>query len=173
MSPALEPPSTQTSPLMEDVSIGPSKAAGRKKVPTGTRKNVTPESLIPIDAPTQPRNYIAPSSTSRKAVPAVFARKRARSAALGLDEEDELAGSDVAGEAPANSQEAAAIEAKRRQNTLAARRSRKRKLEYQRELEEGLEATRRERDMWKERSMMLRVRLMQLGQPDPFMNMPE
>ncbi|KAL5512753.1 hypothetical protein ACEPAG_3019 [Sanghuangporus baumii] len=172
-TPALEPPSTQTSPLINDVSTNSSNldvAGRRKKVPTGTRKNVTPESLIPVDAPTQVRNYTAPSATSRKPVPAAWARKRARSAAF--DEEDELAGSDGGNiEAPLNDVEAEAIAAKRRQNTLAARRSRKRKLEYQRELEDGIESARRERDMWKERAMMLRTLLIQHGQPDPFMDM--
>ncbi|OCB89098.1 hypothetical protein A7U60_g3782 [Sanghuangporus baumii] len=171
-TPALEPSSTQTSPLINDVSNSANlNATGRrKKTPTGTRKNITPESLIPVDAPTQVRNYTAPSATSRKPVPAVWARKRARSVAF--DEEDELAGSDAGNiEAPLNDAEAEAIAAKRRQNTLAARRSRKRKLEYQRELEEGIESARRERDMWKERAMMLRTLLMQHGQPDPFVDM--
>lgn len=173
--PTLEVPSTQTSPLMNDVStvdepVDENTIGRRKKVPTGTRKNITPETLIPFDAPTQARNYSAPSATSRKEIPAVFARKRARSAAF--DEEDELAGSDGgSAEAPLNSSEADAIAAKRRQNTLAARRSRRRKLEHQQQLEERVVSAERERDMWKERAMMMRNLLVQGGQPDPFMNM--
>jgi hypothetical protein len=121
----------------------------RKSAATGTRKNVTPETLVPIDAPTQPRNYVTPSATSRKEVPAVFARKRARSQAFG-DEEDQL--DDEIVTLPPNPTEQELIEAKRRQNTIAARRSRKRKLEYQRELEDAVETLREEKDMWKTRA---------------------
>ncbi|KAG9023873.1 hypothetical protein FRB95_012382 [Tulasnella sp. JGI-2019a] len=45
-----------------------------------------------------------------------------------------------------------AIEAKRRQNTLAARRSRQRKLDYVRNLEELLAAMTKERNLWKARA---------------------
>jgi hypothetical protein len=121
----------------------------RKTVVTGTRKNITPEALVPVDAPTQQRKYLTPSATSRKAIPAVFARKRARTAAFG-DEQDEL-NEDVSITPSMTEQEQ--IEAKRRQNTVAARRSRKRKLEYQRELEESVERYKRESEVWKSRAM--------------------
>lgn len=121
----------------------------RKIAVTGTRKNITPEALVPIDAPTQQRKYLTPSATSRKEVPAVFARKRARTAAFG-DEQDEL-NEDVIITPSMSEQEQ--IEAKRRQNTIAARRSRKRKLEYQRELEESVEQYKRESEIWKARAM--------------------
>ncbi|KAG2138606.1 uncharacterized protein EDB93DRAFT_1242082 [Suillus bovinus] len=121
----------------------------RKVSVTGTRKNLTPEALVPIDAPTQQRKYLTPSATSRKEVPAVFARKRARVTAFG-DEQDELT-EDVRIVPSMTEQEQ--IEAKRRQNTIAARRSRKRKLEYQRELEESIEQYKRESEIWKSRAM--------------------
>lgn len=121
----------------------------RRPSATGTRKNITPESLVPVDAPTQQRKYLTPSATSRKEVPAVFARKRARTAAFG-DEQDEL-NEDVLITPSMTEQEQ--IEAKRRQNTIAARRSRKRKLEYQRELEESVEQYKRESEIWKARAM--------------------
>lgn len=121
----------------------------RKVSVTGTRKNITPEALVPIDAPTQQRKYLTPSATSRKEVPAVFARKRARTAAFG-DEQDELT-EDVRILPSMTEQEQ--IEAKRRQNTVAARRSRKRKLEYQRELEESVEQYKRESEIWKSKAM--------------------
>jgi len=60
----------------------------------------------------------------------VFAKKYTRSQTSG--EEDQLAD-----DLPPSTNEHDAIEAKRRQNTLAARRSRKRKLEYQREQLKG------------------------------------
>lgn len=127
----------------------PTPASRRKNEPTGTRKNITPASLVPYDAPIQTRKYVTPSSTSRKEVPAVFAKKRSRTQAFG-DDEDQLA-EDSPLLAP---EDLDAIEAKRRQNTLAARRSRKRKLEYQRELEEGLEREREEKESWKTRALM-------------------
>ena len=128
----------------------PLPASRRKNTATGTRKNVTPENLVPIDAPTQPRKYATPSATSRKDVPATFARKRARSQAFG-DEQDEL--EEDTYKLPPNPTEQELIEAKRRQNTIAARRSRKRKLEYQRELEDQVEVLKHERDEWKMRAL--------------------
>jgi len=136
-----------------------------KKGPTGTRKNITPEALVPLEAPTQPRNYLAPSSTSRKELPAVFAKKRARSMAFG-DEEDEL--EEEAANGTPTGTEADAIAAKRRQNTLAARRSRKRKLEYQRDLEEALEAERTGKELWRGRAMFYEAHMQALGVQVPY-----
>jgi hypothetical protein len=145
-------------------SSKPLPTSRRKVTATGTRKNVTPETLVPVDAPTQPRKYITPSSTSRKEVPAVFARKRARSQAFG-DEEDQL--EDELYTLPPNPTEQELIEAKRRQNTIAARRSRKRKLEYQRELEDSVEAMKEERDQWKSRALTCSALLKSHGLESP------
>ncbi|KZT23411.1 hypothetical protein NEOLEDRAFT_1096099 [Neolentinus lepideus HHB14362 ss-1] len=150
------PPSSESTPALE--------ASTRKSRPTGTRKNIMPAALVPIDAPTQKRTYYTPSVTSRKEVPAVFARKRARSAAFG-EEEDQLA--DGAGATGLTMSEQEAIEAKRRQNTLAARRSRKRKLEYQRQLEEEVEKEKQEKEMWKTRALTMRSMLVQNGMSAP------
>ncbi|KAH9949805.1 hypothetical protein B0H21DRAFT_726048 [Amylocystis lapponica] len=146
-TPALDPASLGPSPRLHSVAPPNSASGRRKKEPTGTRKNVTPETLVPYDAPIQTRKYVTPSATSRKEVPAVFAKKRSRSQAFG-DEEDQLLDRDSL--APSDVD---AIEAKRRQNTLAARRSRKRKLEYQRELEQGLEQEKEEKEMWKSKAV--------------------
>ena len=161
---ALDTPSLRPSPEAPDsptVSVSPASTGGRgkkstgkqttktprrKSVPTGTRKNVTPESLIPVDAPIQTRKYVSESATSRKELPAVFARKRKRASADLDDDEDLLA-------APPSTNELSAIEAKRRQNTLAARRSRKRKLEHQREMECVIDNERAEKDAWKQRAL--------------------
>lgn len=116
----------------------------RDGVTTDTRVNITPKKLVAIDDPIQPRKYITPSVTSRKDVPA-FARKRSRSQAFG-DEEDQLDKETI--QLPTNPVPQELIEAKRRQNTIAARRSRQRKLEYQRELENQVEILKRERDEW-------------------------
>jgi hypothetical protein len=120
--------------------------------PTGTRKNLTPEALIPLDAPVQPRNYLTPSATSRKELP----RKRARTEALGDDDE---VNKDVG--------ELDSVAAKRLQNTLAARRSRKRKLEHQLELEISLEQEKQQKEQWRSRAMTLEALLLSHGIPVP------
>ncbi|EKM52068.1 uncharacterized protein PHACADRAFT_262523 [Phanerochaete carnosa HHB-10118-sp] len=155
-TPALDPTSLQTSPLATPITPSldtPVSAPRRKNAPTGTRKNITPEALVPVDAPIQTRNYATPSATSRKAVPAGFAKKRALSQAF--DEED--------GESLLDPNDLDAIEAKRRQNTLAARRSRRRKLEYQRELETSLDQLTDEKDQWKRRAEALEAVLRSHG----------
>ena len=131
-----------------DRQVAPLPSAKRKSNATGTRKNILPDSLVPVDAPTQSRKYLTPSTTSRKELPATWRRKRLRTAGPGI-EEDELV---EEGLTPTLSEQEQ-IEAKRRQNTIAARRSRKRKLEYQRELEQTLEQYKRESEMWKQRAM--------------------
>lgn len=118
----------------------PGTPTTRKSGPNGFRKGATPNTLVPLDAPTQVRQYLSDSKTARKEVPAAFqnkARKRQR--------EDMLADDDV----PEDLQDA--IQAKRRLNTLAARRSRARKaqtaMENERrieELEEQIHALRHE-----------------------------
>lgn len=159
-TPALDPSSLQTSPLATPMTPSidtpaPAPYPRRRNAPTGTRKNITPEALVPYDAPIQPRNYVTPSSTSRKAVPAAFAKKRARSQAFDDDE--------LADDAPVDPNDLDAIEAKRRQNTLAARRSRKRKLEYQRQLEDNVERLSDEKEAWKRRAEALEAVLRSHG----------
>jgi hypothetical protein len=123
-------------------------------LPTGTRKNLTPDALIPLDAPVQSRNYLTPSATSRKEPP----RKRSRTEALG-DDDDEEANKDVGG--------LDSIAAKRLQNTLAARRSRRRKLEHQLELETNLEREKQLKEQWRSRAMTLEALLLSHGIPVP------
>lgn len=160
-TPALDPTSLHPSPRITTAAPPATPAPTRRRnVPTGTRKNISPQSLVPIDAPIQPRKYVTPSATSRKDVPAVFAKKRARSQAFG--EEDERVD---AAELPES--DLAAIDAKRLQNTLAARRSRKRKLEYQRELELSVEHERAQKEMWRARADMLEALLRQHGHDVP------
>ncbi|KAI0647897.1 hypothetical protein C8Q79DRAFT_1117340 [Trametes meyenii] len=162
-----------TTPSLDPTSLHPSPRTGtlptpstpgrrpRKNAPTGTRKNITPDALVSLDAPIQPRKYVVPSSTSRKEVPTAFLKKkRARSQAFG--EEDELE-DDIA----IDQNDLDAIEAKRRQNTLAARRSRKRKLEYQRELEASIERERDEKESWKRRAAVLQALLESHGHEVP------
>lgn len=157
-TPAIDSISLQASPLHIDSSS--LLQTSRKNVPTGTRKNITPQSLVPFDAPIQTRKYRLPSSTSRKELPATFARKRARTQGPGEDD----------GEPGPTLSEEDAIKNKRLQNTLAARRSRKRKLEYQRELEDAIEAERKEKEMWRARALVLEALLHDKGHEVPRMS---
>ena len=161
-TPSLDPTSLHPSPRSAAVAAPPTPGRRpRKSLPTGTRKNITPDALVDIDAPIQKRTYVTPSSTSRKDVPAAWLKKkRARSQAFG--EEDELE-EDLA----VGPNDLDAIEAKRRQNTLAARRSRKRKLEYQRELEMSIEREKEEKEMWRQRAMLYQAVLESHGHEVP------
>lgn len=131
--------------------------APRRRVSGGIRK-ASPESLIPLDAPTQSRRYVTPSSTSRKEIPAFFQKMR-NNTPPSDEEEDELTE-----EPPAsNATDQEKIEWKRRQNTLAARRSRKRKMQNVQRLEETVERLTREREIWKTRALTLKQLLISHG----------
>jgi len=100
--------------------------------------------LIPLDAPTQPRTYLAPSSTAPKDLPhnafAVTGKKRSH---------DELAASsndDQPSEDPSDEKER--LEAKRRKNALSARKSRQLKKETKESLEAEVARLTQERDHW-------------------------
>jgi hypothetical protein len=83
-------------------------------------------------------------------MPTVFARKRARQQMLEGDE-DEL---ELEALKP-NATELEQIEWKRRQNTLAARKSRKRKLLHQQDLENQVVELTNDREKWKQRALTL------------------
>lgn len=167
-TPALDPsslfePQAEISSACPRQSSTPPPPPRRKATATGTRKDITPDALVDIDAPTQARTYVTPSATSRKELPAIFARKRAR--AVAFDDDDEL--DDDLYTLPPNPTEAQLIAAKRRQNTIAARRSRKRKLEYQRELEDTNKQLMQEADRWKARALTCEALLKHHGLPVP------
>jgi len=148
--PSPAPVATPASPVS---SSSPHNAAKRvaRTAPTGTRRNVTPSTLLPPEAPTQTRNYLTPSTTSRKMIPAAF-QARAVNHKRERDEEEE--------EEDFSDSLLGAIEAKRRQNTVAARKSRQRKVEHLRNLEESVDRLRSELDeaiangeQWKARAL--------------------
>ncbi|KAJ6453104.1 hypothetical protein C8R45DRAFT_1039623 [Mycena sanguinolenta] len=143
----------------------PATRARRRSNVTGTRKNLTVAALIPIDAPTQRRTYVTPSATSRKAVPDAIVKKRLHSVAFSDDRdtfEEEL------GALSPTASEAEIIEYKRRQNTLAARKSRKRKLEHQQALETEVAGLKQQVTMWRERAVMAQELLRGSGVHLPF-----
>jgi len=165
MTPSLDyvdPASLDTSPLIA-AEANPSAAGPRRKsYATGTRKNLTVDSMVPLDAPTQPRTYLYPSSTSRKEVPAIIAKKRARSQALGDDDDDFREAPP-----PPTASEQEIIAWKRRQNTLAARKSRQRKLLHTQDLERQVEKQTRESEKWRVRTEMMQQLLSAHGIPVP------
>jgi hypothetical protein len=146
-----------TSLLPPTPSSRSTKPLPSRRTPNGTRRNITPSALISDDAPTQTRKYTGPSATSRKEVPLVFARKRAAQAVI-EDDDDDLP------DLPPNASEKEQIEWKRRQNTIAARKSRKRKLEHLQYLEGEVERLKRDRDVWRVRAVTLRGVLRGQGQ---------
>ncbi|KAG8725782.1 hypothetical protein FRC12_024038 [Ceratobasidium sp. 428] len=150
--------SPQASPLFPSENSVPSRPAagghrsvsdpvGKRVQPTGHRKNLAPEQLLPVDAPTQTRNYYGPSATSRKVLPAGFEERRAKIVAKrrrGVETAVEMTEEEILN---------AAVEDKRRANTVAARRSRQRKLEHVKGLEEELAAANEAMELWKARAI--------------------
>ncbi|KAF8892852.1 hypothetical protein CPB85DRAFT_1331081 [Mucidula mucida] len=110
--------------------------------------------LVGMDDPTQPRRYVTASTTSRKEVPGYFSRRQPQNRAPSIpsDEEDELMEEPPA----ANATDQEKIEYKRRQNTLAARRSRRRKMQYTQNLAETVERLKMEKEVWKTRALTLK-----------------
>jgi hypothetical protein len=138
-----------TTPALDASPLFASPRRLSSNLPTGTRRNLTPDALIPLDAPVQTRNYPTPSATSRRDPQ----RKRSRTEALGDD--DDEAGKEMT--------ELDAISAKRLQNTLAARRSRRRKLEHQLELETNLDREKQLKEQWRSRALTLEALLLSHG----------
>lgn len=130
-------PSTRTSRKRRSSSTAPRDPATHKRIFTGSRS--TPAtSLMPSDAPIQPRTYVLPSSTSRKALPIAVSRCLPRP--TGTRRKKVPAIEEGAPEALELDEEIVmTVEAKRSQNTLAARKSRERKARYLQELEGRVE----------------------------------
>ncbi|KAI5478964.1 transcription factor [Pseudohyphozyma bogoriensis] len=117
-------------------SLSSSSSTTSKKPPTGFRGRDT--SLIPLDAPVQSRNYVLPSRTSRKRKSEILEneRRKARGTAAKGEEEEEEVDEDAVEEVME------AVEKKRRQNTISARKSRARKQLRLTELENENDALR-------------------------------
>ena len=138
-----------------DAPIQPPAAANRQD-------SAPVDHTAPPDTPTQTRSYVTPTPTSKKDVPAFYARKRARSQAFGDDEEDELPEDHPP---PAGATDQEKIEYRRRRNTLAARRSRQKKADKMATLEDDVRRLTSERDTWKTRAQTLRQLLLSHGIP--------
>ncbi|OCH91642.1 hypothetical protein OBBRIDRAFT_518340 [Obba rivulosa] len=135
------------------------------------QRTITAESLVPIDAPVQSRKYITLSAASRKEIPTTFTAKRVRFEAFGAEP--------VAGSSTALDPDALTIEERRRRNTLAAGLIRKRRLEYQQQLEAQLqqaradaESSKTEAESWKSRALKLEALLQSHGHEIPTFEPP-
>ncbi|KAF9074349.1 hypothetical protein BDP27DRAFT_184928 [Rhodocollybia butyracea] len=135
----------------------------------GPRSKTTLDALIPLHAPTRARKYVLPSATSPKDASGApldvsrLGKKRSHSAAF----EESLGGDDGertnkgrnnepdADTCEISDTEQEKLQSKRRRSTLAARKSRRRKLEYQLALEEKVEKLQGLRDKWKTRCKVL------------------
>ncbi|KAF7310329.1 Imprinted and ancient [Mycena indigotica] len=100
------------------------------------------------------RTYLTPSATSRKAVPASISRKLKRRHSAAFDDEDY---------AEPTKEVLDEIENKRRSNTLAARRSRKRKLEQTKGLQDTVDELNTLVTIWRQRALMGQSLLKQRG----------
>ncbi|KAF9449970.1 hypothetical protein P691DRAFT_666278 [Macrolepiota fuliginosa MF-IS2] len=143
----------------------PTQCPGPNTSHAGKRRSS--EGQIPLDAPTQPRRYVTPSVTSRKDVPSFFNNNKRRSQSFPSDgEEDELEEERTG--LPSNDQEE--IAKRRRKNTIAARKSRQKKLEQKAALEQAVERLTTEREIWRTRALTLRSLLTSHGIPCPDFN---
>ena len=125
----------------------------RAREPTGTRKNPRTATLVPTGAPSQPRTYVSPSATSRREIPYSYARtSNRRTAQKRRYEEESEDEEEVIATLPPNLGEMKKIEYKRRQNTLAARASRRRKLQHQQVLERMVVQLENDVMVWKSRA---------------------
>lgn len=120
---------------------------------TGTRN--TKIKAIPLDAPTIQKNYAVPSATSRKRAPSAVvatklisggsgAKSNKRAKRDSTPQSPQVVEMPIAPDSSVNPEDLpedllTAIELKRRQNTLAARRSRMRKAEHLNELKSAIE----------------------------------
>jgi hypothetical protein len=68
---------------------------------------------------------------------------------------------------PENATEQEKIDWRRRQNTLAARKSRKRKHDQMQQLQDDVQRLSKEKDVWRERALMMKQLLISHGLPSP------
>ncbi|CAO1621679.1 unnamed protein product [Jaminaea pallidilutea] len=111
----------------------------------GTKRRIGVEDLLPLDAPIQSRNYLGPSATSRRDYFPTSNPERGStsttSSSSGVPSADQGA---TAEELALIAAETDPLKAKRLSNTLAARRSRHRKVQEKAEFETTIAELRRE-----------------------------
>jgi len=108
-----------------------------------------------------PRLSVTPPSTAMTQK-FTTSRRYSRSHPYSDDEEDPLDKP-----LPENATEQEKIDWRRRQNTLAARKSRKRKQDQMQQLQDDVQRLSKEKDVWKERALMMKQLLISHGLPSP------
>ena len=154
-SPSVDTSFAQPAPAPK-LTSDPAPTRSRVSKSNGIRKGITVDALLDESAPTQPRKYLTPSATSKKDVPSTF-RKRSRSVAF--DDESDQLGDDL----QLNDTERQQIEQKRLKNTLAARKTRRRKLEQYQNMVKSRDEQKQLKEIWKERAQMLLKTLRKQG----------
>jgi len=150
-----------SAPYINGAPISPNRTTQMMNPPQ--RRRVSPE-YVDVDAQSKHHNYRSPHSASRKDYQFMNPKRYTRPPSD--EEEDELTEEPPAPHAPEHEK----VEYKRRQNTLAARRSRKRKLLYQQSLEMTVERLTMEKEVWKTRALTLKQLLQGHGIPCPDFN---
>lgn len=122
----------------------------------GFRKGVTADNLLDLGAPIQDRHYVTPSATSRKLVPVSVAKS--------FNPASKRSASDAGLENVDRDALLAHIEAKRQANTLAARRSRQRKLDSMKALQDKVSVLEQENSDLKDHNLNLEEENIRLKQ---------
>lgn len=142
--PSISAPAPAQEPAPPASSVNKAAAAATAVNPApgnsgrrGTKRRLESSDLLPLDAPIQPRSYKTATSTSRKPTAGSKAGE-AEARAIEIEEAKLQKLTDPHA-------------AKRLSNTLAARRSRHRKAEELRTLNETIDSLRGEVEMWKKR----------------------
>lgn len=160
-------------PPLPEVPLSQQQSQAQRSSSTSTPSGKT----LPLDAPIQPRSYLLPSVTARKrrtsAVEKQLAKRSRASAELSsttspahstTDVNPESCNASIGPEAyDIPSDLVAAVERKRLQNTLSARKSRQRKAAKLDELEGRNQALEQENSLLKEKLARLEAQLRQLN----------
>ena len=118
---------------------------------TGLQRSDQSTTRLSVTPPTNRTTHKSPTS-----------RRFSRSHPYSDDEEDPLDRP-----LPENATEQEKIDWRRRQNTLAARKSRKRKQDQMQQLQDDVQRLSKEKDVWKERALMMKQLLISHGLPSP------
>jgi len=121
------------------------------------KSNHTAGPLQPSEQST-PRLSVTPPSARKSPTSRRFSRSHPYS-----DDEEEPLDKPL----PENATEQEKIDWRRRQNTLAARKSRKRKQDQMQQLQDDVQRLSKEKDVWRERALMMKQLLVSHGLPAP------
>ncbi|GAA5928269.1 hypothetical protein JCM1841_001759 [Sporobolomyces salmonicolor] len=136
-------PSPTPLPTGSSSSSSDSPSLSNRPAPTGFRST----SLLPIDAPIQPRNAVLPSSTTRKRKTAGAEKALAKRARADTPSAAPPTVAAAQGDEELPADIVAAMERKRLQNTISARKSRARKANHVQELQAENERLKQENEV--------------------------